>query len=117
MVKHFMTVDIQTLSYEELLELKHLIEKRLSELAVFEEEKGLYGFTPGDEVNFTHPGLGRQKGTLLEFKKNTVTVITTSGQKWEVSPQLLKKIVISDKKDRLSAKIVKLHSSKRDEEK
>ena len=53
-------------------------------------------FNQGDEVSFSHPTLGRQTGILLKHNVKTVTVVTRSGQRWNVSPHLLRKVV-SDK--------------------
>ena len=33
-----------------------------------------------------------QFGTLVKYNKKTVTVVTESGQKWNVSPHLLSKV-------------------------
>jgi hypothetical protein len=49
-------------------------------------------FSPGDHVCFEPPGRGKQFGTLVKHNKKTVTVITESGQKWNVSPHLLSKV-------------------------
>jgi hypothetical protein len=54
--------------------------------------KEMMQFCPGDRVSFEPHGRGRQVGTLMKFNKKTVTVITDSGQKWNVSPHLLSKV-------------------------
>jgi len=88
-----MATDIDSLSYEELLELKHVIEQRLKYLDSLDSSDAHRRFNPGDEVSFGHPTLGRQTGTLIEYKEKTVSILTRSGQKWDVSPHLLRKSV------------------------
>ncbi len=88
-----MVINIESLSYEELLELNHIIVERLKFLDSMNTQQQMMLFNPGDKVSFAHPTQGRQTGTLLKYNKKTVTIITTSGQKWNVSPHLLRKIV------------------------
>ena len=88
-----MTIDIESLSYEELLELKHIIVERIKHLNSIRPQNQIMQFRPGDEVNFAHQRQGRQTGTLLEIDERTATVITKSGQKWKVSPHLLRKVI------------------------
>jgi hypothetical protein len=49
-------------------------------------------FSPGDQVSFEPSGQKKKIGTLVKFNKKTVTVITDTGQKWNVSPHLLTKV-------------------------
>ena len=92
-----MSIDIESLSYEELLELQHMISRRLKAIEPGRSSKINWKFNPGDKVSFSHPTLGLQTGTLLVCNEKTVTVITRSGQKWDVSPHLLRKVVYKDK--------------------
>ena len=91
-----MKIDLESLSYEQLLELNHLIVERLKYLDSTSTRKEMSKFNEGDEVSFAHPTLGKQTGVLLKHNVKTVTVVTQSGQRWNVSPHLLRK-VISDK--------------------
>ncbi len=102
-----MPIDLESLSYDELLELQFIIDKRLKYLdSIGGVAKSLH-FEQGDEVYFARPGLGRQKGILLKFKEKTATVITQSGQRWDVSPHLLRKVVHSGGKQK-TGKIITL---------
>jgi hypothetical protein len=92
-----MSIDIESLSYEELLELQHMITRRLKAIEPGRSSKMNWKFNPGDKVSFSHPTLGLQTGTLLAYNEKTVVVITRSGQKWDVSPHLLRKVVYKDK--------------------
>ena len=49
-------------------------------------------FSPGDNVSFQPSGRERQIGVLVKFNKKTVTVITESGQRWNIPPQILSKV-------------------------
>ncbi|MBT8346832.1 MAG: hypothetical protein KJO28_11075 [Desulfofustis sp.] len=88
-----MSIDIESLSYEELLELQHKISQRLRAINSGKIPKDHTKFNQGDKVSFAHPTLGIQTGTLLTHNDTTVTVVTRSGQQWDVSPHLLRKVV------------------------
>ena len=91
-----MSIDIDSLSYEELLELQHLISQKLKSIESGQPPKQNWKFNQGDKVSFSHPTLGTQTGTLLNYREKTVTVITRNGQKWDVSPHLLRKVIPHD---------------------
>ena len=91
-----MRIDIESLSYEELLELQHKISQRLKAIESGKIPKDPAKFNPGDKVSFSHPTLGLQTGTLLVHNETTVTVVTRSGQQWDVSAHLLRKVVSRD---------------------
>ena len=50
-------------------------------------------FNIGEKVSFEPPGRGKLTGILMKYNKKTVTVITDQGQRWNVSPYLLSKVV------------------------
>ena len=87
-----MEIDIDSMSYEELNDLNHKIVERLKFLDLMHTHKEMMKFNPGDQVCFEPSGRGKQFGTLVKYNKKTVTVITESGQKWNVSPHLLRKV-------------------------
>jgi len=87
-----MKIDIDSLSYDHLVELNHKIVERLKFLDSMRTHKEMMRFSPGDQVCFGAPGRGEHFGTLVKYNKKTVTVITESGQKWNISPHLLKKV-------------------------
>jgi len=107
-----MTIDIDELTEEELVSLNHRIVERLKFLESFHNHNEMMQFDPGEKVSFEPPGRGRQIGTLVKFNKKTVTVITESGQKWNVSPHLLSKIKKVKASKNNSGKVVKLHAPK-----
>jgi hypothetical protein len=87
-----MEIDIDSMSYDELFKLNHKIVERLKFLDSMHTHKEMMQFSPGDQVCFEPAGRGKQFGTLVKYNKKTVTVITESGQKWNVSPHLLSKV-------------------------
>lgn len=87
-----MKIDIDSMNYDELVELNHKIVERLKFLDSMHTHKEMMQFSPGDQVCFEPPGRDVQFGTLVKYNTKTVTVITESGQKWNVSPHLLRKV-------------------------
>ncbi|MDA2918478.1 hypothetical protein MYX76_03110 [Desulfobacterota bacterium AH_259_B03_O07] len=106
-----MTIDIDRLSEEELIELNHRIVERLKFLESMHTHNEMMQFSPGEQVSFEPSGRGRQIGTLVKFNKKTVTVITDSGQKWNVSPHLLSKVK-NTTKPKSSGKVIHLLGKK-----
>ncbi|MDY6906401.1 MAG: hypothetical protein SWH61_17145 [Thermodesulfobacteriota bacterium] len=102
-----MKLDIDSLSYDELVELNHKIVARLKFLDSMDAHKEMMQFNPGDQVCFEAPGKGKLFGTLVKYNKKTVSVITESGQKWNVSPHLLSKV--KSVKEKNQGKIIDLH--------
>jgi len=96
-----MDIDIDSLSYDELAELNQKVVQRLKFLDSMHTHSEMMRFDPGDQVCFEAPGRGKQFGTLVKHNKKTVTVVTESGQKWNISPHLLSKIkpIRSGKRD------------------
>ena len=87
-----MKIDLSSLTYDELIELNHKIVERLKFLDTMHTHEEMMQFSPGDKVSFQPSGRERQVGILVKFNKKTVTVITESGQKWNISPQILSKV-------------------------
>jgi len=87
-----MKIDIDKLTEEELIDLNHQVVERLKFLESYHTHKEMMEFSPGDRVSFEPPGKKKKIGTLVKFNKKTVTVITDTGQKWNVAPHLLTKV-------------------------
>ena len=83
-----MPIDIDGLSFEELLELNQRVVARLKMLESMQTHIEMMRFNPGQRVSFEHQG-GRLMGTLLKYNRKTVTVVTDNGQRWNISPHLL----------------------------
>ena len=107
-----MLINIDDLSEEELIALNHKIVERLKFLESMHSHNEMMKFSPGEKVSFEAAGRERQLGTLVKYNKKTVTVITESGQKWNISPQLLSKVKNVKSKSKDTGKVIDLHSRK-----
>ena len=83
-----MPIDIDGLSFEELLELNQRVVARLKMLESMQTHIEMMRFNLGQRVSFEHGG-DRLKGTLVKYNRKTVTVVTDNGQRWNISPHLL----------------------------
>lgn len=107
-------IEIDSLSEEELVELNHRIVERLKFLDTYHAHKEMMQFSPGDKVSFRPSGRDALIGTLVKFNKKTVTVISESGQKWNVSPQLLSLVKdIPTRSDKGKSSIIELPQNER----
>jgi hypothetical protein len=107
-----MKIDLESMSYDELVALNQKIVERLKFLDAMHTHREMMQFAPGDQVSFEPPGRGKQFGTLVKYNKKTVTVITENGQKWNVSPHLLRKVKRVKGQNRGSEKIIDLKRRK-----
>ncbi len=105
-----MKINIDDLSEAELVALNHKIVERLKFLEAYRSHHEMMRFTPGDKVSFEAPGRERQFGTLMKFNKKTVTVLTDTGQRWNVSPHFLREVRDVDAQKNTGNNVVKLPS-------
>ncbi len=77
---------------EELTALNHRIVERLKFLDSVRTHSDMMEFSLGEKVCFDSPGQGMQLGVLTKFNKKTVTIITETGTRWNVSPHFLSKV-------------------------
>ncbi len=92
-----MEIDIDTLTEAELMALNHRIVARLRFLNEVRAHSKMLKFKVGDRVEFQPVGRPPVIGMLTRYNKKTVTVITDSGEHWNVSPALLRKAEPSEK--------------------
>ena len=101
-----MTIDIDQLTEDELVELNHRIIERLKFIDTMQAHQSMMAFNIGNRVSFDSKH-GRQIGILTKFNQKTVTVVTDNGHRWRISPHLLtevkeaelvKQIINNDKK-------------------
>ncbi len=83
-----MPIDIDPLSFEQLLERNRRLVARLEALESMQVQRQMRRFHPGQWVSFEHQGR-RILATLVTYNRKTVTVVTDHGQRWNVSPHLL----------------------------
>jgi len=103
-----MKIDIDKLSEEELIDLNHRIIERLRFLSQMRAHSKMLDFRIGDRVTFQPEGRPPVVGMLTRYNKKTVTVITDSGQHWNVAPGLLRKVASPDTSDTGSGKVIQL---------
>jgi hypothetical protein len=85
-------IDIDSLSEEELVALNHKVVARLRFLHQMRSHSAMLGFRIGERVSFRAAGGAVVFGILTRYNKKTVTVVTDSGQNWNVAPGLLSKV-------------------------
>ncbi|HEV1994701.1 MAG TPA: hypothetical protein VGR03_10250 [Candidatus Acidoferrum sp.] len=85
-------INIDSLSEEELVELNHKIVARLRFLGQMRSHSVMLDFRIGEKVKFRPTGRPELIGTLTRYNKKTVTVITESGEHWNVAPGLLSRL-------------------------
>lgn len=103
-----MNIDIDKLSEEELIDLNNRIVARLRFLNQMRAHSQMLDFRIGDRVTFQPEGRPPLFGIITRYNKKTVTVITDSGQHWNVAPGLLRKAAPPDIARADSAKVVQL---------
>jgi hypothetical protein len=64
---------------------------RLKMLDTIKDHTAMLNFSIGEQVSFQPPGRGVVTGMLAKYNQKTVTVITSEGQQWKVSPAYLQK--------------------------
>jgi len=87
-----MKIDIDKLTEAELVELNQRIVQRLKFIESMHHHNEMLKFNIGDKVSFEPPGRDRQIGTLVKYNQKSVTIITETGQRWNVAPGLISKI-------------------------
>lgn len=86
-----MPIDIDGLSYEELLQLNHRVVERLKMLEAMQAHVDMMAFNLGERVSFDSQ-YGRQFGTVVKYNRKTVTVLADEGRQWRVAPGLLSSV-------------------------
>jgi len=85
-----MKIDIDKLTEAELVDLNNRIVARLQFLTQMRAHGQMLKFKIGDRVLFQPEGHRCLVGMLTRYNRKTVTVITDDGQRWNVSPTLLR---------------------------
>ncbi len=88
-----MGIDINNLTYDELLDLNERIIARLKQLDAADTIDAMMKLTLGSKVCFDSGKHGIQVGTLIKFNQKTVTVLTEDKRRWKVSPQFLSSVI------------------------
>jgi len=88
-----MPIDIDNLTEAELIDLNNRIVARLQFMHQARSHKRMLDFKIGDRVSFQPEGRGTVVGVLTRYNRKTVTVITEAGERWNVAPSFLRKVV------------------------
>lgn len=83
-----MTIEIDHLSLDELIELNDRVVDRIKHLEDRQALLDMMTFNLGAKVSFDSK-YGRQLGTIVKFNRKTVVVVTNEGRQWRVPPHFL----------------------------
>jgi len=103
-----MNIDIENLTEDELIDLNNRIVARLKFIHQFRAHSQMLKFSIGDRVCFQPDGHPLLTGMLTRYNKKTVTVITDSGQQWNVAPSFLRGVEKQAAKSSQSATVLQL---------
>jgi hypothetical protein len=103
-----MTINIDALTEDELVDLNRRIVERLRLLQHMRAHKQMLEFRVGDRVTFQGDGRGTVEGMLTRYNRKTVTVLTDDGHQWNVSPSLLSRANAVGKKPQAPSNIIRL---------
>ena len=103
-----MKIDIENLTEDELIDLNNRIVARLKFIHQFRAHSQMLKFSIGDRVSFQPDGHPLLTGMLTRYNKKTVTVITDSGQQWNVAPSFLRGVDKQSTKSSHSATVLQL---------
>ena len=87
-----MKIDIDSLTEAELVDLNHRIVERLKFLNQARAHARMLDFKIGDRVSFRPEGRPVVIGMLTRYNKKTVTVITDTGEHWNIAPNFLQRV-------------------------
>ena len=71
----------------------------------------LLDFKIGDRVSFQPEGRGTIVGILTRYNKKTVTVISEAGERWNVAPMFLRKVIDASTARAGEAKVVSIRNT------
>ena len=103
-----MRIDIDGLTEAELIDLNHRVVERLKFLNHMRAHAQMLEFRIGDRVSFQPEGRPLVVGMLTRYNKKTVTVITDSGEHWNVAPGLLRRVDSSQTTNNASTNVIQL---------
>ena len=104
-----MKIDIDKLTEAELVDLNNRIVERLRFLNHMRAHAQMLEFKIGDRVSFQPAGHPVVVGMLTRYNKKTVTVVTDSGQRWNVAPTLLRRPDVAGRPGGAAPNVIQLH--------
>ena len=100
-------INIDHLTEDELLALNRRVISRLKLIQQHSTLNSMIKFEVGQRVSFDPDGRMRT-GVLIKFNPKTVVVLTDDGQRWKVSPQLIRHLIDSANSSTGSSKVTTL---------
>jgi len=100
-------INIDNLTEDELLALNRRVIARLKLIQQHSTLNSMIKFEVGQRVSFDPDGRMRT-GVLIKFNPKTVVVLTDDGQRWKVSPQLIRHLIDSANSSTGSSKVTTL---------
>ena len=104
-----MKINIDKLTEAELVDLNNRIVERLRFLNHMRAHAKMLEFKIGDRVSFQPDGHPVLVGMLTRYNRKTVTVVTDSGQRWNVAPGLLRQADDARHADSFASNVIQLH--------
>jgi ribosomal protein S17 len=104
-----MKIDIDRLTEAELIDLNNRIVERLRFLHQMRAHAEMLEFRIGDRVEFEPEGRPLVVGMLTRYNKKTVTVITDTGEHWNVAPRFLRRASESPARHAADPNVIRLH--------
>ena len=94
-----MIIDIDKLTRQKLVSLNHRIVERLKLIDQMNNHVDMLKFDIGEIVEFTPPNSVITFAQVFKYNKKTISIMTETGERWNVSPHLIKKTAKSKKID------------------
>ncbi|QEG35692.1 hypothetical protein [Bythopirellula goksoeyrii] len=85
-------INIDELSEAELVDLNHRVVARLRFLHEMHAHADMLEYRIGERVEFDSGRGGSRVGVLTKYNKKTVTVVTDTGEHWNVAPCHLRSV-------------------------
>ena len=86
-----MSIDLDKMTEADLIDLHNRVVARLNFLQQMRAHSQMLDFSIGERVSFSPDGRPTLTGVITKYNKKTVSVMTEAGQRWNVSPALLRK--------------------------
>jgi hypothetical protein len=84
-------INIDEFTESELIDLNYKIVERLRFLQHMRNHGAMLKFSIGERVVFDTLGRPATTGVLVKYNKKTVTIVADDGQRWNVSPGLIRR--------------------------
>jgi hypothetical protein len=101
-------IEIDKLTEAELIDLNNRVVARLSFLQQMKAHAHMLDFSIGERVSFQPEGHSEVHGIISKYNRKTVTIVTESGQRWNVAPVFLRKLAPAQGHEPTTAQVFNL---------